>query len=62
MVASNVKSETIGLMEKRSAIEAQMDAIISRLSQPGGPGLSGNLVDSEVIANCNEVISLNFRE
>ncbi|XP_022969625.1 26S proteasome non-ATPase regulatory subunit 9-like [Cucurbita maxima] len=47
MVASNVKSETIGLMEKRSAIEAQMDAIISRLSQPGAPGLSGNLVDSE---------------
>ncbi|KGN61045.1 26S proteasome non-ATPase regulatory subunit 9 [Cucumis sativus] len=47
MVASNLKSETMDLMQKRSAIEAQMDAIISRLCQPGGPGLSGNLVDSE---------------
>ncbi|XP_038889104.1 26S proteasome non-ATPase regulatory subunit 9 [Benincasa hispida] len=47
MVASNLKSETMDLMQKRTAIEAQMNAIISRLCQPGGPGLSGNLVDSE---------------
>lgn len=50
MVASNLKSETMDLIQKRTAIEVQMDAIISRLCQPGGPGLSGNLVDSEVIA------------
>lgn len=47
MVASNLKSETMDLIQKRTAIEVQMDAIISRLCQPGGPGLSGNLVDSE---------------
>lgn len=34
-------------MEKRSDLEAEMNVIIHRLSQPGGPGLSGNLVDSE---------------
>ncbi|KAI4344294.1 hypothetical protein L6164_011540 [Bauhinia variegata] len=47
MVATNVKAETMSLMDKRTAIEAEMNAIIERLSQPGGPGLSGNLVDSE---------------
>jgi 26S proteasome non-ATPase regulatory subunit 9 len=48
MVATNLKSETMALMEKRSAMEADMDAIIGRLCQPGGPGLSGGLIDSEV--------------
>jgi hypothetical protein len=48
MVATNLKSETMALMEKRSAMEAEMNAIIDRLCQPGGPGLSGNLTDSEV--------------
>ncbi|KAI9192301.1 hypothetical protein LWI28_020821 [Acer negundo] len=47
MVGANLKAETMTLMEKRSALEAEMDAIISRLCQPDGPGLSGNLVDSE---------------
>ncbi|PSS13945.1 26S proteasome non-ATPase regulatory subunit like [Actinidia chinensis var. chinensis] len=47
MVATNLKAETMSLMDKRSTVEAQMDAIIERLSQPGGPGLSGNLLDSE---------------
>ncbi|XP_040997159.1 26S proteasome non-ATPase regulatory subunit 9 [Juglans microcarpa x Juglans regia] len=47
MVATNLKSETMTLMEKRSSIEAEMNSIIDRLCQPGGPGLSGNLVDSE---------------
>ncbi|KAF7806528.1 putative 26S proteasome regulatory subunit p27 [Senna tora] len=47
MVATNVKAETMSLMDKRGAIEAEMNAIIERLCQPGGPGLSGNLVDSE---------------
>ncbi|XP_054821330.1 uncharacterized protein LOC129320138 [Prosopis cineraria] len=47
MVATNVKAETLSLMDKRAAIEVEMNAIIERLNQPGGPGLSGNLVDSE---------------
>ncbi|KAE8682684.1 26S proteasome regulatory subunit, putative isoform 2 [Hibiscus syriacus] len=47
MVGANLKSETMKLIEKRSGIEAEMNAIIEQLCQPGGPGLSGNLVDSE---------------
>lgn len=35
------------MMDKRSAIEAEMNFIIERLCQPGGPGISGNLVDPE---------------
>lgn len=49
MVATNLKGETMKLMEKRTAIESEMNAIIERLTQPGGPGLSGNLVDAEVM-------------
>ncbi|ESW10272.1 hypothetical protein PHAVU_009G195100 [Phaseolus vulgaris] len=47
MVATNVKAETMSLMDKRSAVEAEMNAIIARLSQPGAPGLSGGLLNSE---------------
>ncbi|KAJ4827594.1 hypothetical protein Tsubulata_036319 [Turnera subulata] len=47
MVAANLKAETMKLMEKRTAIETEMNSIIETLCQPGGPGLSGNLVDSE---------------
>ncbi|KAK2422296.1 hypothetical protein P8452_52016 [Trifolium repens] len=47
MVGTNVKAETNSLMVKRSALESEMNSIIARLSQPGAPGLSGNLVDSE---------------
>ncbi|KAK9130386.1 hypothetical protein Sjap_010873 [Stephania japonica] len=47
MVAPNLKSETFSLMDRRRAIESEMDAIIARLSQPGGPGISGTLVDPE---------------
>jgi hypothetical protein len=49
MVGTNVKAETNSLMDKRSALESEMNSIIARLSQPGAPGLSGNLVDSEVL-------------
>lgn len=48
MVATNLKAETMALMEKKTALEAEMNAIIDRLCQPGGPGLSGNLLDFEV--------------
>ncbi|GMP35862.1 hypothetical protein CsSME_00008160 [Camellia sinensis var. sinensis] len=47
MVGTNLKSETMSLMDKRSALESEMNVIIDRLCQPGGPGLSGNLIDSE---------------
>ncbi|KAL8493031.1 hypothetical protein ACS0TY_024297 [Phlomoides rotata] len=47
MVATNLKAETMKLMEKRSGMEEEMNVIIQRLCLPGGPGLSGNLVDSE---------------
>ncbi|XVF35560.1 hypothetical protein REPUB_Repub18cG0156200 [Reevesia pubescens] len=47
MVGANLKSETMKLMEKRSGMEAEMNAMIEQLCQPGGPGLSGNLVDFE---------------
>ncbi|XP_057969801.1 uncharacterized protein LOC131158888 [Malania oleifera] len=47
MVATNLKAEAMALMDKRSVIEAEMNAIIERLCQPGGPGISGSLIDSE---------------
>ncbi|XP_057542800.1 uncharacterized protein LOC130821157 [Amaranthus tricolor] len=47
MVGTNLKAATITLMEQRDTIEAEMNAIIQRLCQEGGPGLSGNLTDSE---------------
>lgn len=47
MVATNLKAETMKLMEQRSGIEAEMNVIIENLCRPGGPGLSGNLIDSE---------------
>ncbi|KAL3331665.1 hypothetical protein AABB24_032330 [Solanum stoloniferum] len=47
MVGTNLKAETMKLMDERTNTEAEMDVIIQRLCQPGAPGLSGNLVDSE---------------
>ncbi|KAF4390117.1 hypothetical protein G4B88_005035 [Cannabis sativa] len=47
MVGTNLKAETMALMDKRTAIETDMNLIIDTLCKPGGPGLSGNLVDSE---------------
>uniref|UniRef100_A0A0E0ESA9 PDZ domain-containing protein n=1 Tax=Oryza meridionalis TaxID=40149 RepID=A0A0E0ESA9_9ORYZ len=47
MVATNLKAETVGLMDRRAAVEAEMDAIIAALSVPGGPGITGGLVDAE---------------
>lgn len=34
-------------MDKRTTMETEMNSIVERLCNPGGPGLSGNLVDSE---------------
>ncbi|KAF7072685.1 hypothetical protein CFC21_077781 [Triticum aestivum] len=47
MVAPNVKAETMRLMDRRSALEAEMDGIIAALSAPGGAGITGSLVDAE---------------
>jgi len=47
MVGTNVKAETVAMMDRRKAMESEMDAIIARLTRPGGPGLQGNLVDAE---------------
>lgn len=47
MVATNLKAETVGLMDRRAAVEAEMDAIIAALSVPVGPGITGGLVDAE---------------
>ncbi|KAL2612764.1 hypothetical protein R1flu_024456 [Riccia fluitans] len=47
MVGANVKQETLTLMDKKAAIEVEMEAIFSRLLPPNGPGLNGNLMDEE---------------
>ncbi|XP_010483352.1 PREDICTED: 26S proteasome non-ATPase regulatory subunit 9 [Camelina sativa] len=47
MVGANLKAETMALMDKRAAMETEMNCIVQRLCNPGGPGLAGNLVDSE---------------
>ncbi|XP_043698535.1 26S proteasome non-ATPase regulatory subunit 9 [Telopea speciosissima] len=47
MVAMNLKAKTMSLMEQREAMEREMNDIIARLCQSGGPGISGNLVDEE---------------
>ncbi|CAH8358733.1 unnamed protein product [Eruca vesicaria subsp. sativa] len=47
MGGANLKAETMVLMDKRAAMETEMNSIVERLCNPGGPGLSGNLVDSE---------------
>lgn len=49
MVGANLKAETMALMDKRAAMETEMNSIVERLCNPGGPGLSGNLIDSEVL-------------
>lgn len=48
MGGANLKAETMALMDKRAAMETEMNSIVERLCNPGGPGLSANLVDSEV--------------
>ncbi|KAH9613448.1 hypothetical protein KSS87_016633 [Heliosperma pusillum] len=47
MVGTNLKAETVKLMDERSLIETEINNVIQRLCHPAGPGLSGNLVDFE---------------
>lgn len=58
MVATNLKAEALKLMDQRSAMEAEMNAIVERLNQPGGPGISGNLINYDVIILFFFVLSL----
>lgn len=51
MVAMDLKQEIRSLQEARGAVELEMNSIISRLSAPGAPGLSGSLVDAEVFSS-----------
>ena len=48
MVGSNIRSEAMSLIDERGVMEHEMDTIIARLTGPGGPGVKGSLVDSEV--------------
>ncbi|CAN6458938.1 unnamed protein product [Victoria cruziana] len=47
MVGSNLKEETITLMKRREIMEEEMNTILSCLTAPGAPGISGNLLDFE---------------
>lgn len=47
MVGSNLKADAMALMDKRAAMESQIEAIIARLNAPGGPGVKGSLVDKD---------------
>jgi len=44
---SEMRARVEALLQKRDAIEAEMEAITSRLEQPGQPGFSEPLVDRE---------------
>lgn len=47
MVGSNLKAEAKALMDKREAMEVQIEAISSRLTAPGAPGVRGSLIDKD---------------
>lgn len=47
MVGAHGKAQTVTMMDKRKAMETEMDAIIARLTVSGGPGLQDNLVDAQ---------------
>lgn len=60
MVGTNLKGETMKLMDRRKALEHEMNVIIQRLCRPGGPGLHGNLIDSEVSAPLSAINLYEF--
>ena len=47
-MASQDKAALKALIDKREALELEMNVIISRLTGPNQPGLHGGLVDAEV--------------
>ncbi|KAK1275845.1 hypothetical protein QJS04_geneDACA003841 [Acorus gramineus] len=59
MVATNLKAETLALMDRRASLEAEMNSTIARLTAPGGPGISGSLLDPEA-GTASDVSALGF--
>ncbi|GAQ79867.1 hypothetical protein KFL_000400100 [Klebsormidium nitens] len=47
MTQSNPREEALRLMDKRKLVEAEMDALMGRLTAPGMPGPAGSLLDKE---------------
>lgn len=50
MATVDLKETAKELIDKRTGIEKQINAILARLEGPGGGGVNGNLVDAEVRA------------
>ena len=50
MAAPSERAAIKALAEQRAVLEAEMEAVLTRLNAPGMPGVSGRLVDAEVRA------------
>ena len=50
MAAQSERAAIKTLADQRAVLEAEMEAVLSRLNAPGMPGVSGRLVDAEVRA------------
>ena len=48
MAAPAERAAVKALADQRAGLEAEMEAVLSRLNAPGMPGVSGRLVDAEV--------------
>ena len=48
MAAPSERAAVKALADQRAGLEAEMEAVLSRLNAPGMPGVSGRLVDAEV--------------
>ena len=47
-MASSDRAALKALADERTALEREVAAIVSRLSAPGQPGVTGSLLDAEV--------------
>lgn len=50
MAVQSERAAIKALADQRAGLEAEMEAVLSRLNAPGMPGVSGRLVDAEVRA------------
>jgi 26S proteasome non-ATPase regulatory subunit 9 len=48
MAAQSERVAIKALADQRAVLEAEMEAVLSRLNAPGMPGVTGRLVDAEV--------------
>ena len=48
MAAQSERAAIKALADQRAGLEAEMEAVLTRLNAPGMPGVSGRLVDAEV--------------